>query len=91
MSGFQLRLTARPVAAFAVCCAAALGGGPAGLPVLAASLPVPVPAVAEYQFLSAGLVPPAQSDCASVGRRCFTPAAMQNSYNLHPLYGARRT
>ena len=88
MSGLQLRLTARPVAALAVCCAAALGGGPAGLPALAASLPVPVPAVAEYQFLSAGLVPPAQSDCASVGRRCFTPVAMQNSYNLPPLYAA---
>jgi len=59
-----------------------------GLSALAASLPVPVPAVAEYQFLSAGLVPPAQSDCASVGRRCFTPSAMQNSYNLPPLYAA---
>ena len=79
---------ARPVAAIAVCCAAALGGGPVGLSALAASLPVPVPAVAEYQFLSAGLVPPAQSDCASVGRRCFTPSAMQNSYNLPPLYAA---
>jgi subtilase family serine protease len=87
LPSLQPHLTAR-AAAFAVCCAAALGGGPAGLPVLAASLPVPVPAVAEYQFLSAGLVPPAQSDCASVGRRCFTPAAMQNSYNLHPLYAA---
>jgi subtilase family serine protease len=54
----------------------------------ASSLPVPVPAVAEYQFLSASTTPPAQSDCASVGRRCFTPASMQASYNLGPLYGA---
>jgi subtilase family serine protease len=89
VSRLQLRLTARPVAALAVCGAAVLAGGPAGSAALAASsLPVPVPAVAEYQFLSASTTPPAQSDCASVGRRCFTPTSMQNSYNLLPLYGA---
>jgi subtilase family serine protease len=66
-----------------------LGVASAAAPELAASgLPAPVPAVAEYQFLSAGLTPPAQSDCFSVGRRCFTSASMQNSYNLLPLYAA---
>ena len=88
MFRLQTRLAARPVAALAVSGAVAFMGGPAGVPVLAASLPTPVPAVAEYQFLSASTTPPAEADCFSVGRRCFTPASMQNSYNLPPLYAA---
>jgi subtilase family serine protease len=89
LSRFLLRHAARPLSVLAVCGAAALAGGPAGSPELAASsLPVPVPAVADYQFLSGAATPPAQSDCASVGRRCFTPVSMQNSYNLLPLYAA---
>src|SRR6266851_3554057 len=84
----QLRLTARPLAALAVCGSAAFMGGPAGVPVLAASLPVPVPTVAEYQFLSAGTTPPTEPECFAAGRRCFTAAAMENSYNLAPLYTA---
>ena len=45
------------------------------------------PAVAEWQFLSSSTTPPSEADCFAVGRRCFTPAAMQNSYNVTPLYG----
>ena len=64
-----------------------LGVASAAAPELAAGgLPAPVPAVAEYQFLSSSALPPAESDCFSVGRRCFTPTSMQNSYNLAPLY-----
>src|SRR5579859_4496901 len=44
------------------------------------------PLVAEYQFLSASTTPPTEPQCFSVGRRCFAPASMQNSYNLGPLY-----
>jgi subtilase family serine protease len=44
------------------------------------------PAVSDFKFLSASETPPTQAQCASVGRRCFAPAAMQNSYNLGPLY-----
>src|SRR5215468_11723841 len=69
--------------------AAALGLGPAGAGVVAASnLPAPVPVVADYQYLSGSTTPPAESDCNSVGRRCFTPTSMQASYNLPPLYAA---
>ena len=42
-------------------------------------------------FVVRRMTPPAESDCFSaipVARRCFTPAAMQNSYNLLPLYAA---
>src|SRR5207248_7586135 len=30
--------------------------------------------------------PPTQAQCISVGRRCFSPQAIQASYNLAPLY-----
>jgi subtilase family serine protease len=44
------------------------------------------PAVSDFKFLAASETPPTQAQCASVGRRCFGPTAMQNSYNLGPLY-----
>ena len=46
------------------------------------------PAVAEWQFLSSSTTPPSEAACFAAGRRCFTPAAMQNSYNVPPLYAA---
>jgi subtilase family serine protease len=53
-----------------------------------ASYPVPRPTFTDAQLLTAGLTPPGQANCQSVGRRCFTPASMQASYNLAPLYQA---
>src|SRR5258708_27528294 len=47
-----------------------------------------MPTVTDYQYLSGSTTPPGESDCCSVGRRCFTPASMQASYNLRPLYTA---
>jgi subtilase family serine protease len=61
----------------------ALTGGTAGS--RASRLPAPVPAVADYQLLTNSVTPPTESDCNSVGRRCFTPTSMQNSYNVTPL------
>ena len=46
------------------------------------------PAVVELQFLDSSTTPPSEADCFAVGRRCFTPGAMQNSYNVGPLYAA---
>src|SRR5215831_15108583 len=46
------------------------------------------PAVAEWQFLGSGTTPPTEADCFAVGRRCFTPSAMESAYNLLPLYAA---
>jgi subtilase family serine protease len=66
-----------------------VGIGAAGsAAVTTGGLPVPIPTVAEYQFLSNGVTPPSQGDCGSVGRRCFTASSMQSSYNLGPLYAA---
>ncbi|HEY2576986.1 MAG TPA: S53 family peptidase [Streptosporangiaceae bacterium] len=88
MSRLYLRLTARPAAALVLCGAAVLAGAPAGSPALAGSLPVPVPAVADSQLISTQTTPPTEADCFAIGRRCFTPVSMQNSYNLSPLYAA---
>jgi subtilase family serine protease len=44
------------------------------------------PTVAEYTQLTTSTVPPTQAQCASVGRRCFSPQAIQAAYNLGPLY-----
>jgi subtilase family serine protease len=38
--------------------------------------------------MSGDITPPAQTDCASVGRRCFNATSMQGSYDLGPLYTA---
>ena len=89
LTRIHLRLTVPPIAALALA-AAAFTGGPAGSAALADSgLPAPMPTVSDYQFLSGSQTPPSQSDCASavpVARRCFSPSAMQNSYDLPPLY-----
>jgi subtilase family serine protease len=86
----HMRQAARRVATLAFAGAAALGLGPAGAGTVAAGhLPLPMPTVTDYQYLSGSVTPPSQSDCASavpVARRCFTPASMRASYNVSPLY-----
>jgi subtilase family serine protease len=85
----HLRPAVRRVTTLAFAGATALGLGPTGASLaVSGNLPQPAPTIADYQFLSASPVPPAQSDCNSVGRRCFNPTSMQNSYNLTPLYKA---
>ena len=54
----------------------------------AARLPNPVPAITDAQLVSGALTPPSEAACFAIGRRCFTASAMQNSYNLPPLYAA---
>jgi subtilase family serine protease len=88
VSRIQLRLSARAVAALAIGGAATLMG-PAAAPALSASsLPLPVPAISDFQLLSSSLTPPTEAQCIANHRRCFTAAAMENSYNLLPLYAA---
>jgi subtilase family serine protease len=88
VSQIKVLRVARQVVALALG-SAALGLAPAGSMALSgASLPAPLPAVSDYQYLSASVTPPAEADCFSVGRRCFTPTSMRKSYNLNPLYDA---
>lgn len=65
--------------------ALALGSGGAS-PGNRAAQAVIRPAVAEYAQVATSATPPTEAQCFSVGRRCFTPAAIQASYNLGPLY-----
>ncbi|SOB88665.1 hypothetical protein SAMN06272789_6955 [Streptomyces sp. 1331.2] len=53
---------------------------------VAAGYPVVHPAVADYTQVSTGTTPPTQAQCATAGRRCFTPQAIRAAYNLGPLY-----
>ena len=49
------------------------------------------PAVSDYIQLNGSDTPPTATQCASVKRRCFTPASTQAAYNLQPLYQAGST
>ena len=89
MSPLIRHRAARFVAVLAACGGAAVAGAPAGAAALsAANLPAPVPSVSDYQFMTASTTPPSESACFAIGRRCFTATAMENSYNLPPLYAA---
>src|SRR5258706_3921325 len=46
------------------------------------------PAVSDYVQVSSSDTPPTTAQCASVGRRCFSPQAVRAAYNLQPLYDA---
>src|SRR3989442_15331784 len=51
--------------------------------------PVVHPLVSDWQFLSSSTTPPSQAACNAVGRRCFNPMAMSNSYNYASLLAAK--
>jgi subtilase family serine protease len=44
------------------------------------------PTASDYVQVSSSETPPTQAQCASVGRRCFSPQAIQAAYNVGPLY-----
>ncbi|CAM5689735.1 S53 family peptidase [Streptomyces viridifaciens] len=52
----------------------------------AVGYPVVHPAVADYSQVSTGTTPPTPAQCASAGRRCFSPQGIRAAYNLGPLY-----
>lgn len=74
----------RAAAAGAVLAAATLSAGSQSVAVVAA-LPMPVPSVAEIQFVAAGETPPSTAECYAVGRRCFTPQSLRASYGADRL------
>lgn len=65
----------------------ALGLAPAA-PNIAQAVSAIHPTVSDYQFITSSETPPTQAQCASVGRRCFSPQAVQAAYNVGPLYAA---
>ncbi|MFF8942966.1 hypothetical protein ACF1A5_11970 [Streptomyces sp. NPDC014864] len=67
---------------------ATAGAVPATSAAHQATYPQVRPTVADYTQLTNSQTPPTQSQCASVGRRCFTPQAIQAAYNVGPLHSA---
>lgn len=47
-----------------------------------------LPSISDWQYLGSSATPPTEAQCNSVGRRCFTPAAMAGSYNYAGLHAA---
>lgn len=88
MSRLLSRRSIPLVGAFAIGCAVLLTTGSTGSAELAAGLPAPEPTVSDFQLVTASTTPPSEADCFALGRRCFTAAAMENSYNLPSLYAA---
>ncbi len=52
----------------------------------AAAAVVMHPVVSDFVQMSTSTTPPTQAQCASAGRRCFSPQAIQAAYDVGPLY-----
>jgi hypothetical protein len=46
------------------------------------------PLVGDWQLLNEATAPPSEAACNAIGRRCFVPAAMANSYDYASLLAA---
>jgi subtilase family serine protease len=87
--GLQPRFFVRSAFVVAVLAAATLGIASGGSQRSAAhGYPSVMPAITDSQLVSSALTPPSEAQCFAVGRRCFGATAMENSYNLGPLYAA---
>jgi subtilase family serine protease len=75
---------ARRLAAAAI---SALALGSSALTAPAVVSPVAIhPLVSDWAYLGNSATPPSQAACIAVGRRCFNPMAMANSYNYAVLH-----
>lgn len=80
------RLTSVTLLALTALAIAVLAATLLGRDTAPTALPVPRPAVSDYQLIANGTTPPSEAQCEAVGRTCFTPQAVQSAYNLGPLY-----
>jgi len=88
MSRHALRLATVGFAVALIAPAGAVAPTSSGSVGAALAAPSVQPAVSDYAQISASEVPPTTAQCLSVGRTCFTPAAIQAAYNVGPLYAA---
>jgi subtilase family serine protease len=88
VSRFRVLVAATIVAALAVSAATLVGLAAGTSARVSGGMPAAVPAISDYQLVSDSTAPPTEAQCFAIGRRCFTASAMQNSYNLPPLYAA---
>jgi len=87
MPGLTKR-AAVPVAVLVVLGAIGVGFASAGSQRQASSGLQVKPTLSDAQLVTSDVTPPTEADCFALGRRCFTAASMENSYNLPPLYAA---
>ena len=73
-------------AALSLSLLALVASSAAGGSARAQSLPLPRPVWSDAQLVSTSTTPPTEAQCNSVGRRCFTPQAIQSAYDVGPLY-----
>jgi subtilase family serine protease len=78
----------RRLGRFAVGALSAAMALPGPSSVAAAAGVVMHPTVSDYVQINSSTTPPTQAQCNSVGRRCFSPQAIQAAYNVGPLYAA---
>ncbi len=62
--------------------------GMQSVPAAAAAYPQVRPTVSDFTQLTSSQTPPTQAQCASAGRRCFAPQAVQAAYDVAPLHAA---
>src|SRR5207302_467325 len=84
-----VRSVARKIAPLAIG-ATALGTALMGSPTAAsvATIPISHPLIDDWAYLGNSGTPPSEAACNAVGRRCFNPTAMANSYNYAVLHDA---
>src|SRR5438874_7749689 len=84
-----VRSVARRIAPLAIG-ATALGTALMGSPTAAsvAAVPISHPLIDDWAYHGNSGVPPSQAACNAVGRRCYNPTAMANSYNYAVLHAA---
>jgi subtilase family serine protease len=78
-----VRFWARRVAPFAV---ATIGLGSAAVGAPAVQGVTMHPLISDFEYMTNTEIPPTNAQCHSRGRRCFGATAMQNAYDLTPLY-----
>src|SRR5438132_9531853 len=84
MDQFFVRSLRRRFAAAAI---SALALGSSALTAPAVVNPVAIhPLISDWAYLGNSGTPPSQAACNAVGRRCFNPTAMANSYNYAGLH-----
>jgi subtilase family serine protease len=65
----------------------AIGSMAFGTPVVANPVAI-TPQISDWAYLGNSGTPPSEAACNAVGRRCFSPTAMANSYNYAGLHAA---
>jgi subtilase family serine protease len=85
----RVRIRARSLRSIVRALSAAMLVLPSFAPVAPTVASVPVrPLISDWAYLGNSGTPPSEAACNAVGRRCFNPTAMANSYSYAALHAA---